>query len=134
MSSSLDMDGPFKLDAGTVRRTVQGGLPGNFALGHLDSGKRFAVQYVGRHDADVLVGLMAALRAGIGQPGLTQRLFGSRPKANAFKFSYAADLRAAYEKQCRNYHAFNASGNLENPAHPPAPQGSGLTCPSCGAG
>lgn len=130
--SSLDMDGPFALDASTVRKTVRGGLPGNFALGHLDSNKRFAVQYVGRHDVDVLNGLMAALRAGIGKPGLAARLFGSDKRANAFKFSYAADQRAAFEKQCRNYHDFNASGRLENPSHPAAPSGSGLTCPTCG--
>lgn len=131
--NSLDMDGPFKLDAPTVRQTVRGGLPGNFALGRLDGEKRFAVQYVGRHDADVLDGLMKALRAGVGKPGLTARLFGHDRSANAFKFSYAADQRAAFEKQCRNYHDFNASGQLENSTHPAAPSGSGLTCPSCGA-
>ncbi len=131
--TNLDMDGPYKLDASTVRQRVQGGLPGNFAVGHLDNGKRFAVQYVGRHDADVLSGLMAALKAGVGKPGLTDRLFGSKPKANAFKFSYAADQRAAFEKQCRNYHDFNGSGSLENPSHPAAPAGSGLNCPLCGA-
>lgn len=131
--SSLDMDGPFKLDPATVRQLVRGGLPGNFALGHLDGGKRFAVQYVGRHDDDVLTGLMAALRTGIGKPGLTGRLFGGQHKANAFKFSYAADQRAAYEKQCRNYHDFNGSGNLENGTHPTPPPGSGFSCPACGA-
>ncbi|WP_089229579.1 hypothetical protein [Tistlia consotensis] len=131
--NSLDMDGPFKLDPATVRKVVQGGMPGNFALGHLDGGKRFAVQYVGRHDVDVLDGLMAALRAGIGQPGLTARLFGSDRRANAFKFSYAVDQRAAFEKQCRNYHDFNASGKLENGSHPASPSGSGLSCPTCGA-
>lgn len=129
--SSLDMDGPYKLDASTVRQVVRGGLPGNFALGHLDGDKRFAVQYVGRHDVDVLDGLVAALRAGIGKPGLTGRLFGSRKSANAFKFSYAVDERTAFEKQCRNYHDFNAGGTLENGQHPLAPSGSGLACPIC---
>ncbi|MEX2629802.1 MAG: hypothetical protein WD341_07675 [Tistlia sp.] len=129
--TSLDMDGPFKLDTPTVRQTVRGGLPGNFAIGHLDGDKRFAVQYVGRHDLDVLDGLMTTMRAGVGKPGLTARLFGSQRQANAFKFSYAADQRAAFEKQCRNYHDFNGSGKLENAAHPVPPSGSGLTCPSC---
>lgn len=131
--SSLDMDGPFRLDAATLRRVVRGGTPGNFALGHLDSAKRFAVQYVGRHDVDVLEGLAMALRAGVGKPGLVGRLFGTGSQANAFKFSYAVDQRTAFEKQCRNYHDFYAGGSLENDRHPAPPPASGLTCPVCGS-
>ncbi len=126
------MDGPFDLDRRVVEASVTQPLPGTFAIGHKDKSGRFQVQYVGRDDQNVANALLTAVSRGVGKPGLFNRMLGGKPVANAFKFSYASNAQAAYEKQCRNYHAFGEDRSLENTSHPAAPQGSGFTCPMCG--
>lgn len=45
-----------------------------------------------------------------------------------FKFSFAASPKAAFEKECINYHDFSPRGNT---VHPDRPNGSGWKCPRC---
>jgi hypothetical protein len=130
--AKLDMDGPFDLTRQAVQASVTQTMPGTFAIGHKDKAGRFQVQFVGRDDANLGAALMQAVARGIGRPGMMTRLFGSKPAANAFKFSYATSAQAAYEKQCRNFHNFGETRSLENPGHPAPPAGSGLKCPVCG--
>jgi hypothetical protein len=130
--ATLDMDGPYELSRKAVQATVTHALPGTFAIGHRDRSGRFAVQYIGRDDANVAQALIQALGKGIGQPGLMGRMLGGKQQANAFKFSYANSAQAAYEKQCRSFHAFGETRSLENGQHPSPPSGSGLKCPMCG--
>jgi hypothetical protein len=126
------MDGPFELSRAAVQRAVTQAMPGTFAIGHRDKAGRFQVQFIGRDDANLAAALIQAVGRGVGRPGLMGRVFGSKPVANAFKFSYASSAQAAYEKQCRNFHAFGETRSLENEKHPAAPAGSGLKCPVCG--
>ena len=131
--ANLDMDGPFDLDKRVVQASVTQPLPGTFAIGHKDKAGRFQVQYVGRDDQNLAQALLTAVNRGVGKPGLFGRMLGGKPVANAFKFSYASTAQAAYEKQCRNYHAFGEARSLENREHPAPPPGSGFKCPICGA-
>ncbi len=129
--ANLDMDGPFDLNRSAVMATVTEPLPGTFAIGHKDKNGRFQVQFVGRDDHNLAAALLQAVGRGVGKPGLVGRMFGSKLVANAFKFSYANSVQAAYEKQCRSFHTFGETRSLENESHPAPPPGSGLTCPVC---
>jgi hypothetical protein len=130
--ANLDMDGPYQLSTQAVQQAVTQPLPGTFAIGHRDKTGRFSVQYIGRDDSNLAQALLQAVGRGVGQPGLFGRMLGGKQQANAFKFSYANSAQAAYEKQCRNFHAFGETRSLENSKHPAAPAGSGLKCPVCG--
>lgn len=128
---SLDMDGPFQLTRAEIERVVARAGPGNFALGQMaKDGKRFVVREVGRDDADVRRALLAALGQAA-RPGLLDRLMGAERGPDAFKFSYAQDPTAAYEKHCRTYHGFNSQATLTS-GHPRPPAGAVAKCPICG--
>jgi len=130
--ASLDMDGPYPLDANEVARVVSKAGPGNFALGKMDKQKRFVVRFVGRDDKNVRDAILQAARKVEPAPGLIGRLLGKEEGADAFKFSYAQDAEAAFGKHCRNYHGFNSKGQLDNKGHPKAPNGGFAKCPVCG--
>jgi len=51
--SSLNMTGPYKLDAETIDNQVTKTSPGNYALGKKNDEGTFLVNYVGRSDSDV---------------------------------------------------------------------------------
>jgi hypothetical protein len=112
--ASLGMDGPYKLSQGEIERNVTKISPGNYALGHI-SDSTFIVNYVGRSDDDV----RERLKDWLGS------------KYSDFKFSYATSPKAAFEKECRNYHDFGGSEKLDNDKHPQRPSGSGWKCPVC---
>lgn len=128
---SLDMDGPFKLTKDEIARRVKEQLPGNFALGRMTEDKKFLVRYVGRDDVDVRRALAGSLSTA-SEPGFLSRLMGAEPGNDYFKFSFAQTCEAAYEKQCRQYHAFNKKGNLRNKRHPRSPSNTKMPCPICG--
>jgi hypothetical protein len=46
----------------------------------------------------------------------------------SFKYSYATSPKAAFEKECKNYHDFNPQNNTY---HPDRPANSGWKCPAC---
>lgn len=131
--ASLDMDGPYALTEQEIRRVVSEPLPGSFAIGRMTNDKRFLVRYVGRDDKDLRQALLKWVPAAKGSSGLLGRLKGGEPPNDCFKFSYAMDATAAFEKQCRAYHAFNQQGRLKNGGHPKPPGRGRMDCPICGA-
>ena len=111
--ASLDMTGPFDLSVAEIGRQITQTQAGNYALGKMD-GATFIVQYVGRSDSDV-----------------ANRLKQHVGKYSKFKFSYATSPKAAFEKECRNFHDFGGVESLGNKIHPDRPANSGWKCPVC---
>lgn len=111
--ASLKMNGPYKLDTNTIDAQVTKTSPGNYALGKKDEKGAFRVGYVGRADKDV----NSRLKSWVG-----------KTKRPMFKYSYATSPKAAFEKECENYHDFNPPGNS---IHPDRPNDTDWNCPSC---
>lgn len=113
---SLNMKGSYPLKDNAIDSHVSRRAPGNYALGYTKEGSTFIVQYVGRSDDDVNSRLHDWTDAGF----------------KRFKFSYATSAKAAFEKECRNYHDFGGSRKLKNKVHPDRPNGTHWKCPVCG--
>lgn len=113
-TTNLGLIGPFELDATNIDRQIRGRSPGNYALGYVQ-GHAFIVQYVGRSDSDV----NGALKQWVGQ-------------YSSFKWNYAISEKAAYEKQCQNFHDYGGTIDLDNQTHPQKPAGEQLKCKICG--
>ena len=115
--ASLHMSGPYKFDYATINRIVEANRIGNYALGYME-GDTFIVEYVGRSNT-----------------GVAERLldhFLKREDYQSFKYSYASSIKAAYEKECQNYHDFGGlQGKLKNKKHPDRPDGCDYKCPCC---
>lgn len=111
--ATLGMEGPYKFTSSEIDRVITRTSPGNYALGH--SNDTFSVSYVGRSDNDVNQELKAKLST----------------KYKDFKYSYATSPKAAFEKECHNYHDFGGSAKLDNKIHPSRPAGTGWKCPVC---
>ncbi len=111
--ATLGMHGPHKLDTATVQAKVKRKSPGNYALGRKNEEGTFLVGYVGRSDSDV----RGRLTSWVG-----------KARGPLFKFSYASSAKAAFEKECRNYHDFKPPGNT---SHPQRPEGTTWKCPRC---
>jgi len=114
--ASLEMKGPFPLTDNEVDRHVTRKSPGNYGLGDTREEGIFIVQYVGRSDDDVNTRL--------------HDWTGTR--YSKFKFSYASSPKEAFEKECRNYHDFGGTDQLDNKMHPDRPVGTNWKCPVCG--
>lgn len=110
---SLGLKGPHDFDSETVDRVVTKTSEGNYALGYINPDGGFVPKYVGRSDTDL-------------NQELKNRLNRDHPK---FKYGYASSPKAAFEKECHNYHDFEEQ--LDNERHPARPDGSGWTCPVC---
>ena len=100
--ATLNMIGPYELTRSKINEVVTQTSPGNYALGYVNSENTFIVQYVGRSDSDVA----SRLRQHVGE------------KYKRFKYSYATSPKAAFEKECINYHDFGESRLLDNSSHP----------------
>ena len=112
--ASLNMNGPYELSSEKINEVVTRTSAGNYALGHTES-NTFYVEYVGRADSN-----------------LRERLkYWTDNKYEQFKFSYATSPKAAFEKECRNYHDFGENKALDNKIHPDRPDGSNWKCPIC---
>ena len=109
---SLNMKGPFDFEEMTIDLHVTRTSAGNYALGHVNA-KGFVPKYVGRADEDVY----KRIKDHLGED------------YTKFMFSYAPDVKAAFEKECENYHAFSAQ--LNNEIHPDRPAGKKYECPFC---
>lgn len=113
---SLNMEGAFPFTSREVDLRITRHQVGNYALGYLDEQGVFCVQYVGRSDTDVNTRIKDHLKEGY----------------RHFKFSYATSPKAAFEKECQNYHDFGGS-SLDNNIHPDLPDKSkDWKCPVCG--
>lgn len=113
---SLNMQGPYRLSTEKIDEVITRTSPGNYALGYVRD-NTFYVCYVGRSDTDV--------------NGRLKEWVGKKPKYTHFKFSYATSPKAAFEKECRNYHDFGGSDVLDNDYHPQRPEGTNWKCPIC---
>ena len=113
---SLGMTGPYDLTPNKINAVVAQASPGNYALGH-KSDDTFYVSYVGRSDSDVRGRLLSWA--------------GKKSKYESFKYAYASSPKAAFEKECRNYHDFGGSKKLDNGSHPDRPDGTDWKCPVC---
>lgn len=113
--ASLNMEGPYVFTSTEIDKVVTRKSPGNYALGYTKDDGTFVVQYVGRSDVDVNQELKARLNS----------------KYKKFKYSYATSPKAAFEKECQNYHDFGGSDSLDNKNHPARPSGSNWKCPVC---
>ena len=111
--ASLGMKGLFNLTSREIDSQVTKTSPGNYALGRVSENK-FYVYYVGRSDTD-----------------LNGRLKDWVDEYDKFRFSYAASPKAAFEKECQNYHDFGETDKLDNKQHPQRPDDSNWKCPVC---
>ena len=112
---SLDMEGDsLPLNDETIDKYVAPNRPGNYALGYVE-GDSFYVNYVGRSDDNL--------------NGRLHSWVGKRRSYTRFKRSYATSPKAAFEKECRNYHDFQKT---DNDIHPAKPAGTNWKCPVCG--
>ncbi len=115
--ASLEMDGPYDLDNETIDANVTRTSAGNYALERIVKEGSFIVNYVGRSDDDV----RGRLKYWVGRKSYYKR----------FKFSYAPLVKAAFEKECKNYHDFSGSEKLDNEIHPQRPESTDWGCPYC---
>jgi hypothetical protein len=113
--ASLGMEGPYDFTSSEIDRVVTRTSPGNYALGYKNDEGTFIVLYVGRSDIDVNEELKARLDS----------------RYKHFKYSYATSPKAAFEKECRNYHDFGGSEKLDNKIHPSRPAKTDWKCPVC---
>ncbi len=111
--AKLNMDGPYDLTNEKIDKVITKTSAGNYALGYVND-KTFYVKYVGRADRDV----NGRLKNWVGN-------------YKSFKFSYASSPKAAFEKECENYHDFGENKKLDNDIHPDRPDGSSWKCPRC---
>ncbi len=106
----------YPFTAAEIDRLVTTVSAGNYALGYINGNGKFAVRYVGRSDGN-----------------LNQRLkshLGNHDDCTHFKFSYAGSPKAAFEKECQNFHDFGGVQKLKNVNHPAEPANSKLwKCP-----
>lgn len=111
---SLNMQGPYQLSPTEIDRVVPKENIGNYALGYTRGDEVFIVRYVGRSDSCV-----------------NSRLKHWEGKYAQFKWSSAQSVRAAFEKECKNFHDFGGLEALDNERHPDSPNGTTLKCPFC---
>jgi hypothetical protein len=109
------MQGPYPLDEKSIDTIVTKTLPGNYALGTVKDYK-FIVKCVGRSDTDI----NAQLKTWVGK------------NYTRFKFSYATSFKAAFLKECKNFHDFGGTNKLDNNIHPTRPLDTEWGCPVCG--
>ena len=108
--------GPYRLTHPEVCRVITETSAGNYALGRVQE-NGFCVLYVGRSDDDVATRL---------------RTWASQhTRYKAFVFSYASDPRAAFDKECEDFHDFGGVESLDNGGHPKRPPKADWLCPRC---
>ncbi|MBU0634800.1 MAG: hypothetical protein KKB82_05360 [Candidatus Omnitrophica bacterium] len=114
--ASLGMNGPYVLSPDKINEVVTKKSAGNFALGYI-ADIDFIVRYIGRADED----LNAILQAWIFR----------KSDCIFFKFLCADSSRAAFEKECRNYHDFGENMGLSNEKHPQRKDDTDWKCLAC---
>jgi len=145
-SGSPEMTPSYPLTHKKIDEMVTRTSPGNLALGYVD-GTTFVVFYVGRSDSDVNHHLhgwvdapsrQGAARAAsgcrrrgrpVGNPVLDRVGAAVDSSYTRFAFSYAPSAKAAFERECRDYHGLGASDGLDNERHPLPALGSSWECP-----
>ena len=113
---STAIEGPYSLTQQRIAEAVTRTSAGNYALGYVQK-NGFCVLYVGRSDHDVA----KVLRSWVNQ----------HPRYKAFVFSYAPSSRAAFDKECEDFHDYGGIEGLDNPRHPIRPPKADWLCPRC---
>ncbi len=108
------MFGPYELTSNNIDSNITKTSAGNYALGYVNDNNTFIVKYVGRSDSDV-----------------NNRLHNWAGKYPSFKYSYASSPKAAFEKECKNFHDFGEKEKLDNDYHPDHPNGTSRKCQLC---
>lgn len=114
--ATLNMNGTFDLVSSQIEKNITKKSAGNYALGRLED-STFIVLYVGRSDTDLKNRLLSWV--------------GENVRYKKFKYSYADSQKAAFEKECHNYHDFGGKAKLDNETHPDRPENSRWKCPIC---
>ena len=108
---STGLHGPHNLNADTIDAYV-GTSIGTYALGYVSDGGTFIVNYTGRSDTD-----------------LNDRLKDWIGNYKSFKYGHYSTAKAAYECECRIFHDFGGTAQLDNSVHPARPKGTDWKCP-----
>ena len=111
----------YEFSEDQVRSRVEKGRAGNYVLGysalHSDTNIRvFHPTFVGRSDSDL-------------REALLTRLAKKKAWHDQFKFSYAATVKEAFEKECQEFHLAASAKDLDNEKHPEPPAGTNFRCP-----
>ena len=114
--SSMKGQGPLSLTVQMISEFVTRTCAGNYSLGRIQE-NGFCVLYVGRSDKDVA----KQLRSWTSQ----------HARYKQFVFSYASDPRAAFDRECEDFHDFGGTERLDNAAHPKRPPTTDWLCPQC---
>jgi hypothetical protein len=114
--SSTNGQGPHSLTLQSIAEVVTETSPGSYTLGHVRE-NGFCILYVGRSDDDVAKQLRSAMR--------------QHPHYKAFVFRYAPNPRAAFDKECEDFHDFGGTERLDNMGHPKPPVETDWLCPRC---
>jgi hypothetical protein len=105
-----------KLSVQTITEVVSRISAGEYALGVVQEG-RFCALYVRRSDDNLAKRLRSWLKRS------------SRYKS--FTFTYASSPKAAFGKECEEFHDFGGVERLDNVGHPQRPLKSDWLCPQC---
>jgi hypothetical protein len=113
---STNGNGPHRLTPQKIAEVVTKTSAGNYALGRVQE-NGFCVLYVGRSDDDVAKPLRSWAR--------------EHTRYKAFVFSYAPHPRAAFDKECEDFHDLGGTETLDNAEHPKPPANADWLCPRC---
>ena len=116
MIQSTDIKGPYSLTSQKIAEVVGRTSGGNYTLGCVQE-NGFCVLYVGRSDLDVAKQL--------------QSWVSQHSRYKAFVFSYASSPRAAFDKECDDFHDYGGTERLDNAEHPTQPVKTDWLCPRC---
>jgi len=111
-SVSSGLFGPYLLTDYDVHHNLIIGERGVFALGFTGKDGVFYIDRVGKSEKSLIDTLLK-------YEGMYKE----------FKFKFFASEKACYEKECELFHLFKPRDNI---AHPQAPKGIRLKCPTCG--
>jgi len=113
---STNGNGPHGLTPQKIAEVVTKTSAGNYALGRVQE-NGFCVLYVGRSDDDVAKQLRSWAR--------------QHTRYKAFVFRYAPHPRAAFDKECEDFHDLGGTERLDNAEHPKPPAKTDWLCPRC---
>lgn len=113
---SANGNGAHSLTLQKIAEVVTETSGGNYALGRVQE-NGFCILYVGRSNDDVARELRSWAR--------------QQSRYRAFVFHYAPSPRAAFDKECEDFHDLGGTERLDNVGHPTRPATTDWLCPRC---